>query len=159
MKKIKAFLRRKDIIFSAKRYFIDAMGAMAQGLFCTLLVGTILNTLGTQCHIGFLNTVIVTAGKGAKAVNYTMGGLASAMVGPGMMLWAPREYELFRLADGGQEEELLWHYLRRAPVAEAFLWRRWLYLLWDEVDNLVNTGRFDRVRFDLAAKSILPWLA
>ncbi|MDO2266508.1 hypothetical protein Q2451_24945, partial [Escherichia coli] len=34
-----------------------------------------------------------------------------------------------------------------------------LYLLWDEVDNLVNTGRFDRVRFDLAAKSILPWLA
>jgi hypothetical protein len=29
---------------------------MAQGLFCTLLVGTIINTLGTQCHIGFLNT-------------------------------------------------------------------------------------------------------
>lgn len=82
-----------------------------------------------------------------------------AMVGPGMMLWAPREYELFRLADSGQEEELLWHYLRRAPVAEAFLWRRWLYLLWDEVDNLVNTGRFDRTRFDLAAKSILPWIA
>ncbi|MDU7870960.1 MAG: hypothetical protein E7J78_28105, partial [Pantoea sp.] len=53
----------------------------------------------------------------------------------------------------------LWHYLRRAPVAEAFLWRRWLYLLWDEVDNLVNTGRFDRTRFDLAAKSILPWIA
>ena len=30
MKKIKAFLRRKDIIFSAKRYFIDAMGAMPE---------------------------------------------------------------------------------------------------------------------------------
>ena len=59
------------------------------------------------------------------------------MVGPGMMLWAPREFELFRLADGGQGEQLLWHYLRRAPVAEAFLWRRWLYLLWDEVENLV----------------------
>lgn len=82
-----------------------------------------------------------------------------AMVGPGMMLWAPREYELFRLSDGGQAEQLLWRYLRRAPVAESFLWRRWLYLLWDEVDNLVNTGRFDRARFDLAAKSILPWLA
>ena len=82
-----------------------------------------------------------------------------AMVGPGIMLWAPREYELFRLSDSGAAEGLLWHYLQRAPVAEAFLWRRWLYLLWDEVDNLVNTGRFDRVRFDLAAKSILPWLA
>ena len=48
MEKVTAFLRRKDIVFSPKRYFIDAMSAMAQGLFCTLLVGTILNTLGTQ---------------------------------------------------------------------------------------------------------------
>ena len=84
MEKIKAFLRRKDIIFSAKRYFIDAMGAMAQGLFCTLLVGTILNTIGQQFHIGFLNAVIVTLGKGDGAVSYTIGGLCSAMVGPGM---------------------------------------------------------------------------
>ena len=84
MEKIRAFLRRKDIIFSAKRYFIDAMGAMAQGLFCTLLVGTILNTIGQQFHIGFLNAVIVTLGKGDGAVHYTIGGLCSAMVGPGM---------------------------------------------------------------------------
>ena len=84
MEKIRAFLRRKDIIFSAKRYFIDAMGAMAQGLFCTLLVGTILNTIGQQFHIGFLNAVIVTIGKGDGAVHYTIGGLCSAMVGPGM---------------------------------------------------------------------------
>ena len=84
MEKIQAFLRRKDIVFSAKRYFIDAMGAMAQGLFCTLLVGTILNTIGQQFHIGFLNAVIVTIGKGDGAVNYTIGGLCSAMVGPGM---------------------------------------------------------------------------
>ena len=84
MEKIRAFLRRKDIVFSAKRYFIDAMGAMAQGLFCTLLVGTILNTLGQQLHIGFLNAAIVTLGKGDGAVSYTIGGLCSAMVGPGM---------------------------------------------------------------------------
>ena len=84
MEKVRAFLRRKDIVFSAKRYFIDAMGAMAQGLFCTLLVGTILNTIGQQFHIGFLNAVIVTIGKGEGAVNYTIGGLCSAMVGPGM---------------------------------------------------------------------------
>ena len=84
MEKIRAFLRRKDIVFSAKRYFIDAMGAMAQGLFCTLLVGTILNTIGQQFHVGFLNAVIVTLGVGDGAVHYTIGGLCSAMVGPGM---------------------------------------------------------------------------
>ena len=48
MKKIKAFLRRKDIIFSAKRYFIDAMGAMAFGLFASLLIGTTV-----VCYVAF----------------------------------------------------------------------------------------------------------
>ena len=84
MEAVRKFLARKNIVFSAKRYFIDAMGAMAQGLFCTLLVGTILNTLGQQLHIGFLTEVIVTLGKGEGAVTYTIGGLCSAMVGPGM---------------------------------------------------------------------------
>ena len=84
MEKVTTFLRRKDIVFSPKRYFIDAMSAMAQGLFCTLLVGTILNTLGTQLHIGFLTDIIVTLGKGEDAAAYTIGGLCSAMVGPGM---------------------------------------------------------------------------
>ena len=84
METIRAFLKRKDIVFSAKRYFIDAMSAMAQGLFCSLLVGTILNTLGTQFGIGFLNEIIVTIGKGDGATAYTIGGLCSAMVGPAM---------------------------------------------------------------------------
>ena len=60
------------------------MGAMAQGLFCTLLVGTILNTIGQQFHVGFLNAIVVTLGTGEGAVHYTIGGLCSAMVGPGM---------------------------------------------------------------------------
>lgn len=84
MNSVKAFLKRKDIVFSGKRYGIDALGAMAQGLFCTLLVGTILNTIGQQFHIGFLNAILVTIGKGEGAVGYTIGGLASAMVGPGI---------------------------------------------------------------------------
>ena len=84
MEKIRAFLKRKNVVFSAKRYFIDGMSAMAQGLFCTLLVGTILNTVGQQFHIGFLNAVIVTIGTGDGAVGYTIGGLCSAMVGPAM---------------------------------------------------------------------------
>ena len=84
MEKIRGFLKRKNVVFSAKRYFIDGMSAMAQGLFCTLLVGTILNTIGQQFHIGFLNAIIVTIGKGDGAVGYTIGGLCSAMVGPAM---------------------------------------------------------------------------
>ena len=84
MEAVRKFLARKNIVFSAKRYFIDAMGAMAQGLFCTLLVGTILNTLGTQFHIGFLAATVVTIGSGDAATAYTVGGLASAMVGPAM---------------------------------------------------------------------------
>ena len=77
---MKEFLKRKNIVFSLQRYGIDAMSAMAQGLFCTLLVGTILNTLGSQFHIGFLTAeVFSAAGKG-----YTIGSVASAMVGPAM---------------------------------------------------------------------------
>lgn len=86
MGKIKAFLKRKDIVFSAKRYGIDAMGAMAQGLFCTLLVGTILNTLGTYCGVEFLRHLFtIKLGHGAGVmVQFTIGDLCSAMVGPGM---------------------------------------------------------------------------
>ena len=84
MSKIKAFLKKKDIVFTLRRYGIDALGAMAQGLFCTLLVGTILNTIGQQFGIGFLNRVIVTIGTGEGATAYTIGGLASALVGPGI---------------------------------------------------------------------------
>ena len=53
----KAFLQRKDIEFSAKRYFIDALGAMAQGLFASLLIGTIISTIGTQFHIDILTEI------------------------------------------------------------------------------------------------------
>lgn len=80
MTKLKAFLARKGIVISVQRYLVDALGAMAQGLFCTLLIGTILNTLGAQCHIGFLTVTVATINGSA----YTIGGLASAMVGPAM---------------------------------------------------------------------------
>ena len=80
MEKVNAFLKRKNIVFSAKRYGIDALGAMAQGLFCSLLIGTILNTLGTQFHIGFLTAQI------GEKVPYTVGGLTSFMSGPAMAI-------------------------------------------------------------------------
>ena len=69
MEKVKVFLKRKDIEISLKRYFIDALGAMAQGLFCTLLIGTIISTIGQQAGIPYLETI---------------GSFASAMSGPAM---------------------------------------------------------------------------
>ena len=84
MSKLRNFFKRKDVTLSLQRYGIDALGAMAQGLFCTLLVGTILNTLGQQLNIGFLNEIIVTIKQGDQMIGYTVGGLASALVGPGI---------------------------------------------------------------------------
>ena len=51
---MKEFLKRKNIEISARRYGIDALGAMAQGLFCSLLIGTIIKTLGQQLSAQFL---------------------------------------------------------------------------------------------------------
>ena len=80
MEQFKAFLKRKNIVISAKRYGIDALGAMAQGLFCSLLIGTILNTLGTQFGIPFLTAQVITI----NDVPYTIGGLCSFMSGSAM---------------------------------------------------------------------------
>ncbi len=52
-----------------KRYFIDAMGAMAQGLFASLLIGTIFKALGMIPKLEILDTI---------------GGFAQAMAGPAM---------------------------------------------------------------------------
>ena len=76
----KGFLQRKNIVISARRYGIDALGAMAQGLFCSLLIGTILNTLGTQFGIPFLTAQIIRI----NDVGYTVGGLCSFMSGSAM---------------------------------------------------------------------------
>ena len=89
---MKKFLQRKNIVISAKRYGIDALGAMAQGLFCSLLIGTIIKTLGQQLGLTFLTDV---------------GGFASAMSAPAMAiaigyaLQAP-PLVLFSLAAVGQ---------------------------------------------------------
>ena len=80
MENFKAFLKRKDIEISVRRYLIDALGAMAQGLFCSLLIGTIINTIGTQFHVPFLTQPVATV----SGIDYTVGGLASAMSGPAM---------------------------------------------------------------------------
>lgn len=93
----KEFLKRKNIIFSAKRYGVDALGAMAQGLFASLLIGTIISTLGQQLSIEFL----VNAGSYAKAVS----GPAMA-ISIGYALQAPQLVLFSLLAVGQAANEL-----------------------------------------------------
>ena len=66
---MKEFLKRKNILFSFKRYGVDCLGAMAQGLFCSLLIGTIIKMLGQQTALEYLVTV---------------GTYAASMAGPAM---------------------------------------------------------------------------
>jgi uncharacterized membrane protein len=80
MNSFRAFLKRKNIEISVKRYLIDALGAMAQGLFCSLLIGTIINAIGTLFHVGILTQTVATI----AGTDYTVGGLATAMSGPAM---------------------------------------------------------------------------
>ena len=63
MSSFAAFCKRKDIEISVQRYLIDALGAMAQGLFASLLMGTILSTIGQQAGID----VLVQVGDFAKS--------------------------------------------------------------------------------------------
>lgn len=65
------FLKRKDIVISGRRYGVDALGAMAQGLFCSLLIGTIIKTVGDQAGLTWLSNI---------------GTFATAMAGPAMAI-------------------------------------------------------------------------
>lgn len=65
------FLQRKDIEVSFQRYAIDALSAMAQGLFASLLIGTILATVGDVAHVAVLQQV---------------GGFAKSVAGPAMAI-------------------------------------------------------------------------
>ncbi|MCI8430803.1 MAG: PTS sugar transporter subunit IIC [Lachnospiraceae bacterium] len=87
------FLTRKNIIFSGRRYGIDALGAMAQGLFASLLIGTIVSTLGQQLGMEFL----ITVGNYTKSA-YVVG--AAMAISIGYALQAP-QLVLFSLVSVG----------------------------------------------------------
>ena len=55
---IKEFAKDKNIEISVQRYLIDALSYMALGLFASLLIGTIFNTLGDKLHITLFTEVI-----------------------------------------------------------------------------------------------------
>ncbi len=73
------FLKKKEIEISAKRYFIDAMGAMALALFATLLMGTILAELGKYIFPNSLgNNFLATIATYAKSATGMAIGAAIA---------------------------------------------------------------------------------
>ncbi len=55
--RVRLFLESRGISLSPKFYFVDVMGAMALGLFASLLIGTIFGTLGTYTHMAMFSTV------------------------------------------------------------------------------------------------------
>lgn len=58
MNRKEGFLKRKNIEFSIQRYFIDAMSYMALGLFSSIIIGTILNTIGEKLGMIFFTETI-----------------------------------------------------------------------------------------------------
>ncbi len=90
----KEFLKAKDIKISAKTYFVDAMGGMAQGLFASLLVGTILSTLAkyvVMIDVPFFKTLghfIGQAGSLASAITGAAIGVGIAVALKAPMLVA-----------------------------------------------------------------------
>ncbi len=58
MNTIKTFLKKKNIEFTAKRYFITALSYMTYGLFASLIIGSILNQVGLKLNIPLLYETI-----------------------------------------------------------------------------------------------------
>lgn len=80
------FFKKKGISLSPKAYFVDAMSSMALGLFATLLMGTILQTLGKYCHIDFL---IEAAGYATAALGAVLGiSVANRLAAPPLVMYS-----------------------------------------------------------------------
>lgn len=83
---MREFLKRKNIEFSAKRYGIDAMGAMALGLFGSLLIATIFNAIGLIPGFSFFATI---GSYGAKAAGCAMAvAIAYALKAPPLVMYS-----------------------------------------------------------------------
>ena len=72
MERVKAFLKRKQVVISVQTYLIDALGAMAFGLFASLLIGTIFGTLGEKTGVVIFTTI---AGYAKSATGAALGAM------------------------------------------------------------------------------------
>ncbi|MBO7761158.1 MAG: PTS sugar transporter subunit IIC [Clostridia bacterium] len=97
--RFRSFLARKDIVFSAKRYGIDALGAMALGLFGSLLIATIFNAIGLIPFLAFMKTI---GGYGAQAAGCAMAvAIAYALKAPPLVLYSSALVGMIANSQGG----------------------------------------------------------
>ena len=88
--RFRSFLDKKGITLSPKVYFVDAMGAMALGLFATLLIGTIFGTVAKYLPTGnvfsdfFLN--LESYSKGATGIVLGV-AIAYALKAPALVMF------------------------------------------------------------------------
>lgn len=102
---IQAFLQRKQVNISMKTYFIDAMGAMAFGLFASLLIGTIFGTLGEKSHLQLFNTIAEYC---KSATGAALGvSIAYALKAPQLVLFSAATVGIAGNALGGPVGALL----------------------------------------------------
>lgn len=96
---IKVFLERKGVHITVKTYLIDGMGAMAFGLFASLLIGTIFGTLGEKTGISIFHTISEYA---KSATGAALGvSIAYALKAPQLVLFSAATVGIAGNALGG----------------------------------------------------------
>ncbi len=165
MSKFKDFLKKKDIEFSAKRYFIDAMGAMALGLFASLLIATIFKTIGGYIP-GAVGEFLTETAEYATAVSGAVIGVAvaNALKAPPLVMYCAGAvgYAGYAIGDtftiGGVEKALT------AGPAGAFI----AVIIAVELGKLVSketkvdiivTPTVSILSGVLVSKLVCPWIA
>ena len=165
MSKFKNFLKKKDIEFSAKRYFIDAMGAMALGLFASLLIATIFKTIGGYIPGAVGKFLIETAGYATAVSGAVIGvAVANALKAPPLVMYCAGAvgYAGYAIGDtftiGGVEKALT------AGPAGAFI----AVIVAVELGKLVSketkvdiivTPTVSILSGVLVSKLVCPWIA
>ena len=87
--KIRSFLKKKNIELSWRTYFITAMGAMAQGLFASLLIGTIFSTISGWTGLAFLEEIASYVKANSPVVGAVIGvAVAAALKAEGLVLFS-----------------------------------------------------------------------
>ncbi len=80
------FLKQKNVEITFKRYLVDALGAMALGLFASLLISTILSTVASKAGLPWL-TEVADYAKGATGPAMAV-AIGSALMAPPLVLFS-----------------------------------------------------------------------
>ncbi len=96
---MKAFLKRKNVNITVQTYLIDALGAMAFGLFASLLIGTIFATIGEKTQIQAFQVI---ADYAKSATGAALGvSIAYALKAPQLVLFSAATVGIAGNALGG----------------------------------------------------------